>query len=78
LWDGSPLLAGLLARLQREWEHVQFLHAQILQLERERYRAIKHDRGQAIGKVRQLLHLRAIGENSAWVYVNEFRLAALR
>jgi transposase len=72
LWDGSPLPAGLRARLQREWEHAQFLHAKILELERERQRAIKHDRSQAIEKVRQLLRLRAIGENGAWVYVNEF------
>ena len=72
LWDGSPLPAGLRARLQREWEHAQFLHAKILELERERQRAIKHDRSPAIDKVRQLLRLRAIGENGAWVYVNEF------
>ena len=72
LWDGSPLPAGLRARLQREWEHAQFLHAKILELERERQRAIKHDRSPAIDKVRQLLRLRAIGENGAWVYANEF------
>jgi transposase len=72
LWDGTPLPAGLRARLQREWEHAQFLHAKILELQRQRSRAIKHDRGEAIDKVRQLLRLRAIGEHGAWVYVNEF------
>ncbi len=72
LWDGSSLPAGLRARLQREWEHAQFLHGKIVELERERRRAITHDRGQAIEKVRQLLRLRAIGPNGAWVYVNEF------
>ena len=72
LWDGSPLPAGLRARLQREWEHAQFLQAKILELKREQQRAIKHDRGQAIEKVRQLLRLRAIGPHGAWVYVNEF------
>jgi transposase len=72
VWDGSPLPAGLRARLQREWEHAQFLHGKILELERERQEAIRHDRGQAIEKVRQLLRLRAIGPNGAWVYVNEF------
>ena len=72
LWDGTPLPAGLRARLQREWEHAQFLHAKILELQRQRSQAIKHDRGQAIDKVRQLLHLRGIGANGAWVYVNEF------
>jgi len=72
LWDGTPLPAGLRARLQREWEHAQFLHAQILELQRQRSWAIKHARGEAIDKVRQLLRLRAIGEHGAWVYVNEF------
>jgi len=72
VWDGSPLPAGLRARLEREWEHAQFLHGKIAELERERRRAITHDRGQAIEKVRQLLRLRAIGPNGAWVYVNEF------
>ena len=72
LWDGSPLPAGLRARLQREWEHAQFLHGKIVELERERQRAITRAHGQAIEKVRQLLRLRAIGPNGAWVYVNEF------
>jgi transposase len=71
-WDGSPLPAGLRARLQREWDHLQFLHTKILELERQRSCAIKHDRGEVADKVRQLLRLRGIGENGAWVYVNEF------
>jgi len=72
LWDGSPLPVGLRARLQREWEHAQFLHGKIVELERERQRAITHARGPAVEKVRQLLRLRAIGPSGAWVYVNEF------
>jgi len=72
VWDGSPLPTGLRARLQREWEHAQFLHGKIVELERERQQAIRHDRGQAIEKVRQLLRLRALGPSGAWVYVNEF------
>ena len=72
LWDGSPLPDGLQARLRREWEHAQFLHTKILELHRHRSRALKHDNSPAIGKIRQLLQLRGIGENAAWVYVNEF------
>jgi transposase len=72
LWDGSPLPAGLRARLQREWEHAQFLHEKIIELEQERQRMLTRAGGQAIEKVRQLLRLRAIGPNGAWVYVNEF------
>jgi hypothetical protein len=47
-WDGSPLPTGLRARLQREWEHAQFLHGKIVELEGERRLAIAHDRGQAV------------------------------
>ena len=72
LWDGSPLPAGLRARLQREWEHAQFLRAKITELEQARRQTIKCDRGQAVEKVRQLLRLRGVGPNGAWVYVNEF------
>ena len=72
LWDGSPVPAALRARLEREWEHAQFLRTRILELERERQRAIAHGHGEAIDKVRQLLRLRAVGPTGAWVYVNEF------
>jgi transposase len=72
LWDGSPVPAALRARLEREWEHAQFLRPRILELERERQRVIAHGRGEAIDKVRQLLRLRAVGPTGAWGYVNEF------
>jgi len=72
LWDGSPVPAALRARLEREWEHAQFLRTRILELEHERQRAIAHDRGEAIDKVRQLLRLRAVGPTGAWVYGHEF------
>src|SRR5206468_2025297 len=72
LWDGSPVPAALRARLEREWEHAQFLRTRIRELERERQRAIAHGHGEAIDKVRQLLRLRAVGPTGAWVYVNEF------
>jgi len=72
LWDGSPVPVALRARLEREWEHAQFLRTRILELQRERQRAIAHGRGEALDKVRQLLRLRAVGPTGAWVYVNEF------
>ncbi len=70
LWDGSPVPAALRARLEREWEHAQFLRTRIRELERARQRAIAHGHGEALAKVRQLLRLRAVGPGSAWVYVN--------
>jgi transposase len=70
LWDGSPVPAALRARVERDWEHAQFLRTRIRELERERQRAIAHGHGEALAKVRQLLRLRAVGPGSAWVYVN--------
>jgi len=72
LWDGSPVPAALRARLEREWEHTQFLRTRIRVLERERQRSIVYGRGETIDQVRQLLRLRAVGPSGAWVYVNEF------
>ena len=72
VWNGAPLPAGLRARLQQEVDLAKFLHAKILELQRERYAAIKHERSETMDKVRTLLRLRGIGNNCAWVYVNEF------
>ena len=72
LWDGSALPPGLRARLQGEWEHVQFLSAKIQDLERDRQRVLAEQRDPATDKVRRLLRLRGIGPNGAWVYVHEF------
>jgi transposase len=72
LWDGSVVPAGLLARLQREWEHAEFLRGKILELERERRQAIVEGRSPVLEKVRQLMLLKAIGPSGSWVYVHEF------
>jgi transposase len=45
---------------------------QIKALEAERAEAIRHAPGAAAEQVRQLLRLKGIGRNSAWLYVMEF------
>jgi transposase len=72
LWDGSSLPAGLLARLQREFTGWQFVHRQILELEAERRAVLHSSQEPCVAQVRQLLRLKGIGENSAWLYVMEF------
>ncbi len=72
LWDGSSLPPGLKARLQREYERLQLVSGQIKALEAERRAAIRHSTDPAVEMVRQLLRLRAIGPNSAWLYAMEF------
>ena len=72
LWDGSEIPSGLRRRLLRVWAHHEFLSEQIAALEAER-RALLHSAEDAsLEKVRQLLHLKGIGINGAWLLVMEF------
>ncbi len=72
LWDGSPLPADLHARLQRDYERYQLVKQQIHQLEDEREKTIRTSTAPAVEQVRQLLRLKGIGVESAWLYVMEF------
>src|SRR5205807_1307755 len=59
-------------RLRREHERWQLVDRQIKDLENERARRIRNSENKVVGKVRQLLRLRGIGANSAWLFVLEF------
>jgi transposase len=72
LWDGSALPKGLRARLEREYTCLQFVNQQIKELETERTEAIRTSDDPSVEKVRQLIRLRGIGDNSAWLFVMEF------
>ena len=72
LWDGRPLPPGVRARVKREYATLQYVQGQIKQLKEERKELIETSEDPAIEKVRQLMKLRAIGENSAWLFVMEF------
>ncbi len=71
-WDGTLLPPGLSARLEREWTKVTLLTAQIRDLTAERRELVRTSPDPAVEQVRQLLALRAIGVESAWLYVMEF------
>lgn len=72
LWDGSGLLEGLRNSLLREYLRYQLVQAQIHQIELARLETIRTANTPAVEQVRQLLRLRGIGLNSAWLYVMEF------
>jgi transposase len=72
VWDGGLLPAGLQARLRREYERYGLVQQQINKLELEREVAVRTSSAPAVEQVRQLLRLKGIGMNSAWVYVMEF------
>jgi transposase len=72
LWDGSLLPPGLRARVEREYAALTFVEEQIAELEAERREEILNGEDPGVDKVRQLLQLRGIGENSSWLFVMEF------
>lgn len=72
LWDGSRLPPRLRDRLQRAWERRTWLGERILHLERNRRELLRSSTAYDVERVRQLMLLDGIGENSAWVFVTEF------
>jgi transposase len=72
LWDGRPVPLGLKRRLGREYERLEMVKGQIKQVEAERRDLVRTSGSPDVEKVRQLLELRGIGINSAWLYVMEF------
>lgn len=72
LWDGAALPPGLRARLERAWEQRCWLTERIRGLEAERRALLRTSEAEDVERVRQLMLLDGIGENSAWVFVTEF------
>jgi transposase len=72
VWDGSALGPGLRARIGWEQQRLVQIEQQIRELQAERRRVLRTGRGQlAVEQIRQLMKLRAVGPNSAWVFVHE-------
>lgn len=72
LWDGRALPPGLWVRLRREYAAYQFVTDQVRELEAERRQVLRYSTEPDVEQVRQLLQLRGLGENSAWLFVMEF------
>lgn len=72
-WDGSPVPAELMAQIKREWARHELVDGQIRELERLQKERVKQAQGQgAPAMVSQLMQLKAVGWQSAWVLVMEF------
>src|SRR5262245_42320910 len=72
LWDGSPLPPGLRRRVLRVYAQYTFLSEQIAAVEAERRALLQTSPEASIDKVRQLMQLKGIGINGAWLLVMEF------
>src|SRR5207245_3695445 len=69
LWDGSPIPPGLRRRVLRVYAHHTFLSAQIAEVEAERRAQLHASTDARIDKAGQLMQLKGIGINGAWVLV---------
>src|SRR5215813_9515834 len=72
LWDGSPMPPGLRRRVLRVYAHHTFRSEQIAAVEAERRAQLQTSAEAHIDKVRQLMQLKGIGINGAWLLVMEF------
>jgi transposase len=72
LWDGAERPSGLRRRVLRVWAHHELLREQIAALEVERRAMLQSAEDASLEQVRQLMPLRGIGVNGAWVLVREF------
>ena len=70
-WNGQPIPATLRARVAREWEKVALFTTQIQALERARRLELRETADASVALVRQLLQLRGIGNQTAWLFVTE-------
>jgi len=72
MYNGNPVPAELQKRLLREFERMQQTNRQIRELERERAQRMREeDDNPNVQKARQLMGAKAIGANSAWLFVHE-------
>jgi transposase len=72
LWDGSPVPPGLRRRVLRVYAHYTFLSEQIAAVEVERRTLLQTSADASLDKIRQLMQLKGIGINGAWLLVMEF------
>jgi transposase len=71
-WNDQGVPPGVRERILREFERWQMVSRQIRELERQRSEKICDDQTPQVEKVRRLLNLKGIGENGAWLLVEEF------
>jgi transposase len=72
MWDGKPVPQALATRLERDWRMVQQLTERIKEIVAERRRLLREAKDEAAVCARELMQLRAIGENAAWLFSTEF------
>ena len=72
LWDGAPLPLEIKGELEREYQRLSLVEAQRRALEKTRKSRLRQAHTASVQRVVQLMGLRAIGPNCAWLLVMEF------
>jgi transposase len=72
LWDGSPIRPRLRQRLEREFQRIRMVEAQMQQIDAERETILQTSQAPEIEQIRNLMKLKSIGINTAWITVMEF------
>ena len=72
LWDGRSLSPYMRQRLEREYQRMQQIEAQVKEIDDLRRDILRTSQDPAIEQVRHLMKLKGIGINSAWLFVMEF------
>jgi transposase len=72
LWDGRQLSPYMRQRLEREYQRMQQIEAQVKEIDDLRDDILRTSQDPAIEQVRHLIKLKGIGINSAWLFVMEF------
>ena len=72
LWDGAPLPLEIKGELEREYQRLSLVEAQRRALEKTRKSRLRQADTASLQRVVQLMGLRAIGPNCAWLLVMEF------
>jgi len=72
LWDGRELGAELKARLRREYDRMEFAESQLKTLREMRVRLVRLQETGSMRRIGQMMALRGIGIESAWLLEKEF------
>lgn len=72
LWDGSKIGANLKDRLKREYERYKQVNDQIKYLKNLRIKRIQDQETKSVARVKQMLGIRGIGIETAWLLEKEF------
>jgi transposase len=71
-WDDTELPPALKQRILREYERWELVQLHIGEIEKARSEQLRANDSPQLKQVRQLMHLKGVGRNGAWLLTHEF------